>query len=179
MANKAVFLDRDGIINKSIIKNGKPYPPQGIEDFEWTDGIKQALESLKKEGFILIVFTNQPDVSRGTQSVEQVEKFHRYIKSQLPIDKIYACYHENLDNCECRKPKPGMILTGQAEYDIELSQSYAVGDRWRDIDAGNASGCQTIFLDYGYDEELRSQPDFVIKEIKELLSIIVPREREK
>ena len=169
---KAIFLDRDGVINRSIIRQGKPYPPQSMGEFEWVDDIHETLETLKKSDYILTVFTNQPDVARGRQSKRQVESFHHYIRASLPIDQIYTCFHDNGDHCECRKPKPGMIYRAQADWQIDLGQSYVVGDRWRDIDAGNEAGCQTIWIDYGYEEALRSSPRFKVQQIKQILDII-------
>ncbi len=172
MKNKAVLLDRDGVINQSIVKNGKPYPPATMEEFQFTTGVQETLAILKKANYILIVFTNQPDVARKTQTQQQVETFHQHIQSVLPIDKIYTCFHDNTDQCECRKPKPGMLYQAQQEWDIDFSQSYVVGDRWRDIDAGNAVGCRTIWIDYGYDEALHSPPDFTVKAVSEISKII-------
>lgn len=173
MSQPALFLDRDGIINNSIVREGKPYPPQTLEQFAFVEGIEALLQAAKRAGYLLVIFTNQPDVSRGTQTLDQVEEFHHFIREHLPIDQVYACFHDSADRCSCRKPEPGMLHQAQKEWDIDLSRSFALGDRWRDIDAGNKAGCQTIFLDYGYEEALRSQPHFIVHALPEVHPIIL------
>lgn len=168
MKNKAIFLDRDGIINKPVIRNNKPFTPENISEFEFTDGIREVLKELKRLEFLLFVVTNQADVSRGKRTKENVEEISKFIVKELLLDKVYCCYHDNKDNCECRKPKPGMLLTASKEYNVDLAKSYFVGDRWSDIEAGKNAGCKTIFVDYGYDEKLKSKPDFSIKSVSEI-----------
>ena len=160
MKNKAVFLDRDGVLNKAIVRNGKPYPPNSLDEFEILPNVKEALLQLKSAGYLLIVVTNQPDVGRGTQHKSVVEAMHELLKSELPLDAIYVCYHGYVGECECRKPKPGMLIEAAKKYDIDLRQSYIVGDRSKDVDAGLAGGCCTVFIDYGYCEPLNTLPDF-------------------
>jgi D-glycero-D-manno-heptose 1,7-bisphosphate phosphatase len=172
MPGKAVLLDRDGIINQSVVREGRPFPPNSLGDFRFVEMIHDSLETLKKRGYLLIIFTNQPDVARGTKSIAGVNVLNDYICQNLPIDKVYTCFHDNNDNCDCRKPKPGMILQAAKDYNLDLSLSYVVGDRWRDIDAGVAAGCKTVFVDYGYDESLRGKPDFTIMKVSELIDII-------
>ena len=145
-AKFAVFLDRDGVINRAIIREGKPHPPANLEDVVFSPGTFEAIQVLRKSGYLVIVVTNQPDVAKGIQSRETVEAIHRLICQQLHVDDIKVCYHIDEDNCCCRKPKPGMILDAAKEYMIDLTQSYVIGDRWRDIEAGKAAGCKTILI---------------------------------
>jgi D-glycero-D-manno-heptose 1,7-bisphosphate phosphatase len=162
-SNRAVFLDRDGVINRPIVVDGKPYPPRTLAEFEVLPGVARACTDLKTAGYFLVVVTNQPDVSRGTLKKEAVEAIHEAMVQQLPIDRIEVCYHAGAkfgERCECRKPQPGMLIRAAAVLDIDLSRSFMVGDRWRDIDCGKLAGCKTIFIDWGYQEELREQPDF-------------------
>src|SRR5688572_17054354 len=119
---KAVFLDRDGVINKPIVRNGSPFAPKDMSEFQLMDDVHRTLTTLRDRGYVLLACTNQPDVARGWQALEQVEEFHRYILAELPISRIYACYHDNHHACECRKPKPGMLLQGSREYDVDLSR---------------------------------------------------------
>jgi D-glycero-D-manno-heptose 1,7-bisphosphate phosphatase len=170
--NRAIFLDRDGVINYSLVRSNKPYPPRNLSDFELIDGVHHTLQTLSAKGYLLFIFTNQPDVARGTLSLSNLEEIHSYILQTLPITKIYYCAHDDKDNCHCRKPKPGMILEAAKQYDINLFQSYVVGDRWRDIEAGKKAGCKTIFIDYKYAENLLSKPDFTIEHVTKILSII-------
>lgn len=151
---KAVFLDRDGVINASIVVDGKPYPPKSLEELKILPGVEAAIFMLKARGYLCIVITNQPDVARGKVSLESVEQLNRYLSNELRIDDFYSCYHDDKDECECRKPKPGAILDAAKKYEIDLSKSYMVGDRWRDIEAGQRAGCRTVFIDYNYDEKL-------------------------
>ena len=149
---RAVFIDRDGVINRAVVRDGKPYPPQTLADLELLPGVPEAMRSLRDAGFSLIVATNQPDVGAGRQTREAVEAMHDHLQSTLPIDDIRVCYHVDADRCACRKPKPGMLLDAAAVWQIDLEASVMVGDRWRDIEAGRAAGCRTILIESGYDE---------------------------
>jgi D-glycero-D-manno-heptose 1,7-bisphosphate phosphatase len=171
--HRAVFLDRDGVINASVVRDGKPYPPATVEEFVIYPEAAQACQRLKSAGYLLVVATNQPDVGRGTQSTEAVEAMHAKMCSALPIDRVEVCFHPGGNPCECRKPAPGMLLKAAHESQIDLSKSFMVGDRWRDIDCGHAAGCKTIFIDRGYDEELREKPDFFAKNLAEAAKIIL------
>ncbi len=154
----AVFLDRDGVINRAVVRDGKSFPPSGVKELELLPEVASSLHDLKAHGFALFVITNQPDVSRGTQTRNAVEAIHQALVSSLPIDDIFVCYHDDADGCACRKPNPGMLLEAQRKHNIDLSRSFVVGDRWRDIDAGHAAGCKTVLIDYGYRERKPAQP---------------------
>jgi D-glycero-D-manno-heptose 1,7-bisphosphate phosphatase len=170
----AVFLDRDGIINRALVRNGKPYPPSLLQDFEILPGSFISLPRLAEFGYVLIGVTNQPDVARGTQSREMVESFNALIQSTLPVREIFACYHDNADHCDCRKPKPGLILQAADKYELDLSNSWMVGDRWKDIAAGQAVGLKTIFVDYHYAEAYESAPaDFTVEDTVYLADVIL------
>lgn len=155
MRNRAVFLDRDGVINRVIIKHGKPYSPRILADFKFTEGIKEVLNELKRAGFLLIVVTNQPDVARGFLDKETLEEFHDLIRRELSVDDIIVCPHDDADNCDCRKPKPGMILAAARKWDIDLKNSFLIGDTWKDMAAGRAAGCETVLLDAVYNRNLK------------------------
>jgi len=155
---RAVFLDRDGVINRPVVRQGKPYPPDNLAELEILPDVPEALVQLKAAGFELVIVTNQPDVARGKQNQTEVEAMHHFISQQLPIDDVRVCYHDNADNCHCRKPLPGMLLDAAQERQIDLTTSYMVGDRWRDIEAGRQAGCTTILIDYHYDEAELSPP---------------------
>ena len=158
----AVFLDRDGVINRAVERDHRPYPPASLNEFEILPDVPAACARLKQAGFLLVVVTNQPDVGRGTLQQETVAAIHAEMCRRLPIDRVEVCYHSGKDqaDCDCRKPKPGMLLRAARELGIDLPQSWMVGDRWRDIDCGHAAGCHTIFIDRGYAEELRQKPHF-------------------
>jgi D-glycero-D-manno-heptose 1,7-bisphosphate phosphatase len=161
----AVFLDRDGVLNRAIVRDGRPYPPQGIEDLDIFPGVRDALLRLKAAGYSLVVVTNQPDVARGRQSRETVEALHARLASELPLDEFRVCYHDDADACECRKPSPG-LLTRPPVY--PLNQSIMVGDRWRDVEAGRRAGCRAVILiDRGYDEGRTAEPDIRVSSLTE------------
>lgn len=140
-------------------------------------GVIEGCAQLKAVGFVLVVATNQPDVGRGTQTQAMIESMHDRLRALVPqIDLIQVCYHGGADHgqpCECRKPKPAMLHTAATRLGLDLARSWMVGDRWRDVDCGHTAGCRTIFLDYGYDEKLRAQPDFVVKNFAAAVRIIL------
>jgi D-glycero-D-manno-heptose 1,7-bisphosphate phosphatase len=163
MPNRAVFLDRDGVINRPIIVDGKPYPPRTDADFEILPGVHRACADLKSAGYLLVVVTNQPDVGRGILKKGAVEEIHKRMVRELPIDRVEVCYHAGAEfgeDCKCRKPKPGMLINAANALDIDLARSFMIGDRWRDIDCGKRASCRSIFIDWGYRESLRERPDF-------------------
>ena len=171
--NQAVFLDRDGVINLAAISNGRPYPPATIAEFELLPGVVQATQSLSQAGYKLIVVTNQPDVAAGVQKQETVENMHQLMRQDLPIHGVKVCYHQDSNDCHCRKPKPGMLLDASAEWLLDLQNSYIVGDRWRDIEAGKAAGCRTILVESHYDERQAEHPDAVVTSLLEASELIL------
>lgn len=157
----AVFLDRDGVINAAVVRDGKPYPPVQVDAVEILPGVARALADLRAAGFALVVVTNQPDVARGKQTREAVEAIHARLRAELPLDAIYACYHDDADQCACRKPAPGLLLDAARDLGLDLGASFMVGDRWRDTEAGAAAGCRTVFINHRYAE--RQPPAFDVE----------------
>jgi D-glycero-D-manno-heptose 1,7-bisphosphate phosphatase len=171
--NRAIFLDRDGVINRAFVKDGKPYPPKSIVELEILPGVKDALHRLHGAGYLLIVVTNQPDVARGISSKKSVDEINNRLGKELPIDYFKTCYHDDADACSCRKPLPGLILNSANEYKIDLSKSFMVGDRWRDIAAGQSAGCRSFFINYRYLEAQPEAPDFIVSSLVEAEQIIL------
>jgi D-glycero-D-manno-heptose 1,7-bisphosphate phosphatase len=170
----AVFLDRDGTLNRAVVRDGKPYAPQTLEDFQLFPDVPAACRSLKAAGFVLVVATNQPDVGRGTQPLALVEAMHEKLRSLLPeIDRIEVCYDPGPGDTRRRKPEPGMIFDAAAALGLDLSRSWMVGDRWRDIDCGQRAGVRTVLIDFGYDEELRAPPEFTVKSFAAAVDVIL------
>ncbi|MDD2714771.1 MAG: HAD family hydrolase [Candidatus Wallbacteria bacterium] len=159
LMRRAVFLDRDGVINRALMRDGKPYPPHDLLELEILPGVEAALKSLHDAGFKLIVVTNQPDVARGSQTRAMVEKINAELRSSLPIDDFKVCYHDDSDQCQCRKPRTGSLVKSAQEFGISLKESFMIGDRWRDIEAGRNAGCRTILIDYHYTELKQVEPD--------------------
>ena len=173
---RAVFLDRDGVLNRSAVRDGHPFAPTSLEEFQLLPGVVEAVSQLRAAGFRLIVVTNQPEVATGKLPRAVLEQMHERLRAWLPLDDIKVCPHLEADACECRKPKPGMLLVAAREQGLDLGRSFMVGDRWRDVSAGRAAGCRTIFVDYGYAESLATPPDFVVTSLLEASRIILHRE---
>lgn len=175
--NRAVFLDRDGVITRAILKEGKPFAPSSLAQLEILPGVDEALRALQSAGFCLVVVTNQPDVARGALSRSTVEAMHEYLRSKLPITEFRTCFHDDMDDCQCRKPRCGALLDAALKFNINLAESFMVGDRWRDIDAGHAAGCKTMFIDYGYHERAPETFDYCVASLLEASKIILTEER--
>jgi D-glycero-D-manno-heptose 1,7-bisphosphate phosphatase len=158
---RAIFFDRDGVLNRAIVKNGKSYPPRTMAEFEILAEARWACQFLKAHGFLLLCVTNQPDIARGTANWETVSAFNELLRQTLGLDAVMVCPHDDADGCACRKPKPGLLLSGADAYGIDLTASFMIGDRWRDIEAGRAVGCRTAFVDRGYDEGVPPNSDYV------------------
>ena len=158
-ANRAVFLDRDGVLNASTVVDGVPRPPRRAEDFRLLPGVAEACLRLRDAGLLLVVVTNQPDVARGTLAREDLDAIHDRLRRDLPIEHVWVCPHDDEDGCPCRKPRPGMILDAAARLGIDLNHSAAVGDRWRDVEAAYRAGVRAVFVDHGYSEPIPREPD--------------------
>ena len=158
---KSVFLDRDGVINKVYIKDGLPQSPNSLDELKILPGVKESIIKLKKLNFICLMVTNQPDVSRKKIDKNSVIQMNNFLKNEIALDDIFVCYHDDSDNCDCRKPKPGLLLQAGKKWDVDFKKSFMIGDRWKDIQAGEKVGCKTIFLDYKYNEKKPKKPDFV------------------
>lgn len=177
MTGRAVFLDRDGVLNRTFVRDGNPHPPQSLAEFEILPDAESSLRKMKDLGFLLIVVTNQPDVRRGRQSREQVEEMHSVLRATLPIDDIFVCYHDDEDECGCRKPKPGLLLEAARKHSLDLSRSFLIGDRWRDTDAGRAAGCRVVLIDYGYRERKPAvDPDATMASLAEAAAWIAQQQ---
>jgi len=166
----AVFLDRDGVLNRTKCRNDRPIPPASLDELEILPGVPEALRELKTAGYALVVVTNQPDVARGLTTLDAVNQLHRFLGERLPIDEFRVCVHDDHDHCDCRKPRPGLLLASP-QYDV--AKSIMVGDRWRDIDAGRAAGCKTIWVRCDYDERLPERPDAVVSSLWEASKVIL------
>lgn len=172
VVRRAVFLDRDGVLNESIRVDGIPVPPRTVNEFCLIDGVVDAVDQLRAAGFVLIVVTNQPDVARGRQTVAVIEAMHEKLRSELTIDDIVTCFHDDVDACECRKPKPGMLTNAIHRYGIDPSRSFMVGDRWRDITAGRLAGCTTVLVGPDWETPMPDTPDLRARDLREAAGVI-------
>ena len=156
----AVFLDRDGTLNKTYIKKGLPISPPSFNKLKIIDGVKKSIKKLKKLNFMCIMITNQPDVARAKIKKKTVIKMNSFIKSKLKLDDIFVCYHDDIHKCKCRKPKPGLLIQASKKWKIDFSKSFMIGDRWKDISAGKKVGCKTIFINNNYKLDKIVKADF-------------------
>lgn len=174
---RAVFLDRDGVINRAIVREGRPYPPARVDDLEVLPGVPAALRRLRDAGFRLVVVTNQPDVARGIQQRSVIDAMHARLSAALPLDEFRVCDHDDADGCGCRKPNAGLLEAAARDGGLCLSDSFMVGDRWRDVEAGRRAGCRTIFIDRGYREQPPERPDATVASLPEAVDWILSRSR--
>jgi len=174
---RAVFLDRDGVLNRSLLLDDVPKPPTCVAEIEILPGVIEAIQILKNHDFVPVVVTNQPDVARGVITQFQVEEINSYIGLVADISYFYTCFHSDDDLCDCRKPAPGLIYRASDELELSLNDSFMVGDRWRDISAGQAAGCQTFFIDYSYPELKPKMPYRKVSSLLEAVHSMVGEQR--
>lgn len=175
--NAAVIFDRDGVLNRSEVRDGRPYAPKRLADFDILPGVAEAVTTLRAASFKLFVATNQPDAATGLTPVTEIEAMHERLNARFHFDGIYVCYHTESDCCSCRKPKPGLLLKAARDHNIDLKRSFMVGDRWRDVLAGAAVGCRTVFVDHGYDEQRPVESDAIVRDITEVAAWILRAHR--
>jgi D-glycero-D-manno-heptose 1,7-bisphosphate phosphatase len=166
LGRRAVFLDRDGVLNGAVLRAGRPHPP-GAVSVEILPGVPEACRDLAEAGLILIGATNQPDVARGTRLREDVMRVNRLLLGRLPLLEIRTCFHDDADGCACRKPKPGLLIEAAREHGLDLGRSFMVGDRWSDVAAGAAAGCSTLLIATPYSERERCAPDHQVADLRE------------
>ncbi len=171
----AVFLDRDGVLTREIVRDGAAYAPTRVEDFVLVPEAGAQVQRLRDAGFICIVFTNQPELANGKLNPADLEEMHRQMRAAISLDDIYFCPHGRDDGCPCYKPKPGMIEQAVARWDIDLAASYVVGDRWRDIGAGNVTGCYSILIDRSYSGDCL--PDLRVASLTEAVDAVLRHAR--
>jgi D-glycero-D-manno-heptose 1,7-bisphosphate phosphatase len=170
---RAVFLDRDGVLNEPVVVNGRPLPPDSVSDMVLTRGVERACQALRRAGFLLIMVTNQPDIARGTRDRGAVDTINDELRGRLGLDDVLVCPHDDGDGCACRKPRPGLLLEAGARWHIGLGGSVMVGDRWRDIEAGRGAGCRTVLVARDYDERRATGADFVVEALEDAVPWIV------
>lgn len=172
---RAVFFDRDGVLNEPIVTDGKPFSPMKASELSISEGAPAACSALRSAGFVLVVVTNQPEVARGNLSLADLDEMHARLRETLGIDLVVVCPHDDGDGCSCRKPRPGMVTKAAQDLGIDLDGSWLVGDRWKDIEAGAAAGCRTIFIDRGYDERAPLGHDHSVATVGEAADLILAR----
>ncbi len=164
-ARRAVFLDRDGVLIRSIVRNGRPYSASAVAEAELLPGVGEACLALRRAGAVLIAVTNQPEIRRGTLDPEVLAAIHEWLRAEIGLDDVRVCPHDDRDLCDCRKPKPGLLTAAARDWGVDLRRSVMVGDRWRDIEAGKEAGCTTVFVDRQYDERCPQAPDVRVSDL--------------
>jgi D-glycero-D-manno-heptose 1,7-bisphosphate phosphatase len=172
---KAAFLDRDGVLNRAIVRDGRPYAPTCLEEFEILAEAPAAVRRLREAGYLAIVVTNQKDVGRGIVSQALMNRMHELLLTAMPLDDIVVC--TSVNGGWRYKPGPGMLIEAARRWGIDLGASVMIGDRWRDIGAGRRAGCRTVFIDRGYAETLSLVPDEVARDLGEAADIVLAGKR--
>jgi len=170
---RAIFLDRDGVLNDAVVRDGMPHPPFSLEELAVAHGAAEACTALRCAGFLLIVVSNQPDIARGTATREQVDAINDALRGALQLDDVLVCPHDDADGCVCRKPQPGLLIEGARRWGVDLSSSFMIGDRWRDIEAGRRAGCTTVFVDLGHAERRPERPDITVSRLTDAVPLIL------
>jgi histidinol-phosphate phosphatase family protein len=147
----AVFLDRDGVLNEVIVRDGHPASPRCVAELELVADIG-VVHELRAAGYRVFIITNQPDVARGLMPAHELEAMMQRIAARIPVDEYAVCPHEDDDACDCRKPLPGMIHGLAERWNVDLSRSWVIGDTWRDIDTARAAGCGSILIRRWYND---------------------------
>lgn len=169
----AVFLDRDGVLNEPVVRDGIPHPPASAADVVVAPGAEEACHALRSAGLLLIMVTNQPDLARGSTTLETVEGINHDLRGRLGLDDVFVCPHDDPDGCACRKPKPGLLLEAASRWGVDLPSSVMIGDRWRDVEAGRRAGCATVLVRRNYAEKVATEADHVAESLRQAVPWIL------
>lgn len=167
---KAVFFDRDGVLNHLVQRDGSYYSPKKFEDFRIVNEAKEVVNRVQAMGFLAIVISNQPDISRGKLKQSELDKMTDLLFKKLNVDDIFYCTHDDNNDTGCRKPAPGLFFTAQKKYNIDFNKSFMIGDTWKDVEAAKTAGISMILLDNNYNQDLE---DVIgVKSLPEIVSLI-------
>jgi len=143
---RAVFIERDGILNEVRVGPKHQIAPLTLEEFKVNRAAEPVLRKLKAAGFVLIVTTNQPGLSRGYQSRRELDRMHDLLRRTFPLDDIMVCPHDETDHCPCRKPRPGLLIEAAFKWHLNLDHSFVISDKWQDSEAARTAGCTSLLL---------------------------------
>jgi D-glycero-D-manno-heptose 1,7-bisphosphate phosphatase len=160
---KAVFIERDGILNE--VRPGPKHQivPLTLEEFKVRQEVVEPLRRLKQVGFVLIVTSNQPGLSRGYQSRRELDRMHDIVRRIFPVDDIMVCPHDEADHCPCRKPRPGLLIEAAFKWHLNLDHSFVISDKWQDAEAARTAGCTSLLLKSPWVGQVHR--DFVLPDI--------------
>lgn len=171
---RAVFLDRDGVLNRALPEGRSTRPPRSLDELEVLPGVPEALRRLQAAGFVLVGVSNQPDLARGLTSAARVGELNAALLARLPgLVDILVCPHDDADACACRKPRPGLLLEAARRFGLDLSRSALVGDRWSDVEAGRAAGCRTVLVETPFSGRERCRPDLVARDLAQAAELLL------
>ena len=173
MARRAVFLDRDGVLVETLVRDNRAFAPVSLEEFRLEKDAGLHVGRLAEAGLLSIVVTNQPEVARGLIAPAVLEEMHERLRKAAPVEDIFVCVHDAADGCGCRKPKPGMLHAAAEKWDIDLKRSFVVGDRWSDVEAGKAAGCYTVLIERSYSGSAR--PDARARDLASAVDVVLAR----
>jgi len=168
-----VLLDRDGVLSRVVLREGRGVSPRSFAEFELLPGVRVAVQSLRAAGLPVVVVTNQPDIARGLLAPDELERMHAHLRKHVPLERIYTCTHDDADRCACRKPRPGLLLRAAAEFQLDLERSWMVGDSWKDVEAARAAGCRMIFVAGAHAESGTSRPERVAVSLPDAVEMIL------
>lgn len=173
MSRRAVFLDRDGVLVETLVRDNRAFAPVSLDEFRLAKDAGLHVGRLAEAGLLPIVVTNQPEVARGLIVPGVLDEMNERLRKAVPVEDIFVCVHDSKDGCECRKPKPGMLLAAAEKWDIDLKRSFVVGDRWSDVEAGRAVGCYTILIERSYSGQAR--PDERVSDLASAVDLVLAR----
>lgn len=168
---KAVFVERDGILNEVQAGPKHPIIPLTLEEFKINPKAKAPLRTLKDAGFVIIVTTNQPGLTRGYQSRRELDLMHDLIRRSFPIDDLFLCGHDEADHCPCRKPRPGLMIEAAFKWHLNLDHSFVISDKWQDAEAARTAGCTSLLLKSPWIGQ--GHHDFVLPNLKFIADKII------
>ncbi len=168
-----VLLDRDGVLNRVVVREGRGVSPRSFAEFDLLPGVAGAVASLRAAGLPVLVVTNQPDIARGRLTPAELDRMHQHLRDRVPVDHIYSCIHDDADRCACRKPQPGLLLRAAAEFHLDLERTWMVGDSWKDVEAARAVGCRMIFVAGLHADAGTSKPERVAVSLPDAAEIIL------
>ena len=154
---KAVFFDRDGVLNELVQRDRGFYSPRSFDQFIIDDSANFVISKLRKKGFLSIVVSNQPDIARGNIKKSVLDKMTEVLINKLMVDDVFYCTHDDSDLCNCRKPAPGLFIQAAEKWEIDLKKSYMIGDTWKDTEAANNANVNSLLLVKDSDINFNSQ----------------------
>jgi|TARA_B100002003_G_C13900753_1_gene438818 D-glycero-D-manno-heptose 1,7-bisphosphate phosphatase len=155
--SRAVFFDRDGVLNELVNRDGGFFSPLTLEDFHLFPDTRDVINEIRSKGYLCITVSNQPDVARGYLKRSELNRMTQILSSTLHLDDVFYCLHDDSDDCDCRKPKPGLLFQAQKKWDIDLCESIMIGDTWKDVEAARNASVRMVLFEAKYNLHLEAE----------------------